>query len=255
MPFSLQQQHLALLPGGQGAGCAHWRGFQLGIQNFRGWLGSGEEDRGTEGHSLGIRDFRTAGELPAIPLIARPLMVPFSSLQKCSSAQWSSLVFTLIPEVTSLLLHPSSLFQSWPSIYLLPSVSFVSHHPAAGCALPFAPRLVTPLCPSPSLSPDQNFPSVSLFLCASSLNPCLHTQSLYICVFTLSNLSPLTTFVLLGPTPSSFLAVTQWHSSDSFSHACKSLLLAPASQHKVCPGHWQLLSHLTPVFSVPSLHY
>lgn len=176
-----------------------------------------------------------------------------SALSRNAALHSGPLVFTLISEVTSPLLHPSPLFQSWPSISTLPSVSSISHHPhpAAGCTLPFAPRLVTPLCPFP----DQNFPSASHFPCASSPNPCLHTQSLYICVFTLSNLSPLTTFVLLGPTPSSFLTPSQWHSSDSFSHASKSLLLAPASQHQVCPGHWQPLSHLTPLFSVSSLHY
>lgn len=56
-------------------------------------------------------------------------MAPFSSLQKCSSAHWSSPVFTFTPEVPSPLLHPSPLSQSWLSILIPSSVSFPSHCP------------------------------------------------------------------------------------------------------------------------------
>lgn len=116
------------------------------------------------------------------------------------------------------------------------------------------PKVVTPLRPFPPLSPDQNFPSASHFLCASSLNPSLHTHSLYICVFTLPNLSPLTAFILLGPTPSSFLPASQCHGSASFSHASKSLLLASASQQSSALATGSPCSHLTHLFSVLSLH-
>lgn len=119
--------------------------LQLGIQSFRGW---GGRQRSWEGHSLGMRDFRTAGELPRV--LSAPWF-PFSSLQKCSPAHWSSLVFTLIPEVTSPLLHPSP-YPSPGSISTPSSVSFPHYPlPAAGCT-PHFPKgwSLHPALPHPS---------------------------------------------------------------------------------------------------------
>lgn len=248
MSFSLQQQHLALLSGGEGDGCPSWRGFQLGIQNFRGWLGTGEEGRGAG------RDIHCGWVISGLQVNCPECtqsQAPHGSLQLSPKMRFCTLVLTCfhlhfrgyIPTPSFLALHQH------PVLF-----SFVSHHPhpAAGCTLPFAQGLLTPLCPFPSLSPDQNFPSVSHFLCASSLHPCLHTQSLYICVFTLPNLSLLTTFILLGPTQSSFLP-------------CEALIPSHVPPNPSC---WLLLpttssalataspcSHLTPLFSVPSSHY
>lgn len=164
-----------------------------------------------------MSDFRIAGELPKVHSLPGPSWFP-SALSRNAALHTSPHLFSSSfqrlhphsfiphpcsspgPPSTSCPLSPSSPI---PLTLLLPVLSHL-------------PKMVTPLCPFPSLSLDQNFPSVSHSLCASSLNPCLHTQSLYICVFTLSNLSPLTTFILLGPTPSSFLPASQWHISDSF---------------------------------------
>lgn len=208
---------------------------------------------------MGMGDFRIAGGLlPRMHSVPGPSRLP-SALSRNAVLHTGPHLFPPLFQR----LHPHSFIPHPCSSPSPPStscpVSFTSHypHPAAGTLL-LARRLVTPFCPFPSLSPDQNFPSVSHFLGASSLNPCLHTQPLYICVFTVSNLSPLTTFISLGPTPSSFLPVSQWHGSDSFSHASKSLLLPPASQHKVCPGHCQPLltsdtSFFCPFLTLPML--
>lgn len=111
--------------------------------------------------------------------------------------------FTVIPETTSPLLHPSPLLHSWSYI------SFICryHHTLLlGPLLSRSPKGWALHFALSSLSPQiRRIPSVSQFLYASSFNPCFHTQSLYVCVFTVSSLSSLTTFILLGPTLGSFL--------------------------------------------------
>lgn len=191
------------------------------------------------------------------PFVHRPLMLIVISLQVCSPARQPSLSDLLSPSPQRLHLH-----------------SFIPHP----CSIPGPPSTARPLSPSShyhhslplvllSHSPKgrslhfalshlfpqiRSFPSVSQFLYASSSNPCLHTQSLYVCVFTVSNLSSLTTFLLLGPTLSSFLLLMQWHCYDSFTHASK-----PYSFWLLLPNTRSTLptispcSHLTPLFSVP----
>lgn len=159
----------------------------------------GGRQRSWEGHSLGMRDFRMAGELP------RELSAPWfpSALSRNAVLHTGPHLFSL-PTPSSL-----TLSHSWPPSPSHPCLLHPLPSPCCWLHSPISQRLVTPPCPSPSLSPDQNFPSASHFPCASSLNPCLHTQALYICVFTLPNLALLTAFILLGATPSSLLPVSQ----------------------------------------------
>lgn len=152
--------------------------LQLGIQSFRGW---GGRQRSWEGHSLGMRDFRTAGELPRV--LSAPWF-PFSSLQKCSPAHWSSLVFTLFQR-----LHPHSFIP-----HLIPVLAPSPPHPLSPspitlslllAVLPISPKAGHSTLPFPIPLPRSELPiCFPLSLCIISQSLPSHPGTVHMCFYT-----------------------------------------------------------------------
>lgn len=188
------------------------------------------------------------------PFIHRPLVVTFISLQVCSSACCLPFLTYFHTHSRGYILTPPSHPCSTPDPPSTSSVLIISHyyhtlslallsHLPKGWSLHFAL--------SHLFSQIRSFSSVSQVLYASSFNPCLHTQLLYVHVFSFQLV--ITNYFHFAGTHSEFLppfnSMTDY---DSFTDASKPYscwLLLPST--KTTLPTISSCSHLIRLFSVP----